>query len=97
MPRVVIGGHADHGVCKFGFARQLSFREAGHVDYRGREGGRSVEDGFGAGRELRSFYWVRIWLAVGSSRNNEEVIASIEMKTRAWVSIARTCWRNIRG
>ena len=53
MPAVVVGAHADHGVGEFGFAGEFRFGEAGHVDGGGGPG--AVEEGFGAGGELRAF------------------------------------------
>ena len=51
VPAVVVGAHADEGVCDFGFAEEFAFRDDGHVDDGdgglGREG--AVEEGFGAG------------------------------------------------
>jgi hypothetical protein len=53
VPGVVVGGHADHRVGELGFARELGFGEAGHVDAGAGPG--AVEVGFGPGGELGSF------------------------------------------
>ena len=61
VPAVVVGAHADEGVCDLGFAEEFAFGHGGHVDDGdgglGREG--AVEEGFGAGGELGSFCSVR--------------------------------------
>lgn len=51
MPAVVVGAHADEGVCDFGFAEEFAFGDGGHVDYGdgGLGGEGAVEEGFGAG------------------------------------------------
>lgn len=55
MPAVVVCGHANHLVCKLGFASKFGFGEGGHVDDGAAEG--AVHIAFGAGRELRALFF----------------------------------------
>ena len=59
VPAVVVGRHADHRVGQLRLARQLRFRQAGHVDAGAAPG--AVEEGFGACGELGTFCrWWRL-------------------------------------
>ena len=55
VPAVVVCGHADESICDFRFAEKWCFGVRGHVDDGARERRGTVEVGFDARGELRSF------------------------------------------